>query len=88
MRSNVWAESTLIDLGGEVIVGSVGFEWFSSEHKLGYLGPGTSWWGSDLAMVPFGKGRYLVSQMRLVENLGKDPVADKLLYNIIRFVTE
>jgi hypothetical protein len=87
LYENVWAESTLLDLGGEAIVGSVGFEWFSTEHKLGYLGPGASWWGADLALVPFEKGRYLVSQMRLVENLGKDPVADKLLNNIIRFVT-
>jgi hypothetical protein len=88
LYEDVWAESTLIDLGGETIVGSIGFEWFSADHKRGYLGPGASWWGADLALVPFGKGRYLISQMRLVENLGKDPVADKLLYNMIRFVTE
>jgi hypothetical protein len=87
LYENVWADSTLINLGGETIVGSVGFEWFSAEHELGYLGPGESWWGADLAMVPFGRGRYLVSQLRLVKNLEKDPVADKLLYNIIRFVT-
>jgi hypothetical protein len=85
---NVWANATLIDLGGEAIVGSIGFVWFSREHKLGYLGPGPSWWGTDLALVPHGKGRCLVSQLRIVENLGKDPVADLLLYNIIRFVSD
>jgi hypothetical protein len=30
----------------------------------------------------------LVSQLRLVENLGKDPVADKILYNLIRYSSE
>jgi len=85
---NVWAKTTLIDLGGETLVGSIGFVWFSREHKRGYLGPGASWWGADLALVPYGRGSCLVSQLRIVENLGKDPVADKLLYNIIQFVSD
>jgi hypothetical protein len=51
-----------------------------------YSGPGESWWGEDLAIVPHGKGRSLVSQLRIVENLGKDPVADKILYNLVEFV--
>jgi hypothetical protein len=83
---NVWARQTLRNLEGEPIVGSVGFVWFSRGHKLHYSGPGDSWWGSDVAMIRLGKGRCLVSQLRIVENLGKDPVADKLLFNIIRFL--
>jgi hypothetical protein len=82
---NVWAPQTLRDLGGEAIVASIGFEWHSREHKLQYLGPGESWWGADLAIVPHGKGRSVVSQLRIIENLGKDPVADKILYNLIQF---
>jgi hypothetical protein len=69
------------------LVGSIGFVWFSRDHQRGYLGPGASWWGADLALVPYGKGRCLVSQLRIVENLGKDPVADKLRANIVKFVT-
>jgi len=83
---NVWATQTLRDLAGEPIVASIGFEWFSHDHKMHYSGPGESWWGADLAIVPKGKGRLVVSQLRIVENLGKDPVADKLLQNLIRFV--
>ena len=85
---NVWANTTLIDLGGETLVGSIGFVWFSRDHKRGYLGPGDSWWGADLALVPYGRGRCLVSQLRIVQHLGKDPVADILLNNIIRFVSD
>lgn len=88
---NVWPKTTLRDLRGkdetkiETLVGTVAFDWFSEDHKLNYSGPGASWWGSDMAIVPFGKGRYLISQLRLIENLGKDPVADKILLNMIKY---
>ena len=91
---NVWATTTLrnIEFSGEsnveTIVGSIGFDWFSREHKMHYAGPGDSWWGSDMAVIPYGKGRLLVSQLRLLENLGKDPVADKILANLIRFTAK
>jgi beta-galactosidase len=84
---NVWATQTLRELGGETIVASVGFEWFSHDHEMHYSGPGESWWGADLAIVPHGKGQSVVSQLRIVENLGKDPVADKILFNLIQFAT-
>ena len=54
-------------------------------RKRHYIGPGDTWWGADLAIVPLGKGRCIASQLRLLENLGKDPVADRLLLNMIRF---
>ena len=60
---------------------------FSQDHKLNYSGPGESWWGADLAIVPKGKGRIVVSQLRIVDNLGKDPVADKIFYNLIDFAS-
>lgn len=89
---NVWATNTLRNIepkskgSTETIVGVVAFDWFSQGLKMHYSGPGESWWGSDVAVVPFGKGRCLVSQLRLVENLGRDPVADKILFNMIQFV--
>ena len=82
---NVWAEGTLLDVDGETIVGVIGYDYcpdFGLE-KRHYYGPGDTWWGSDLAIVPIGEGRCIVSQLRLVENLGSDPVADKILYNLI-----
>jgi hypothetical protein len=85
---NVWATQTLRDLAGEPIVASIGFEWFSADHTLHYSGPGESWWGADLAVVPNGAGRVIVSQLRLVENLGKDPVADRILRNMISFAAD
>jgi hypothetical protein len=40
-----------------------------------------------MAIIPVKKGQYLLSQFQLLENLGKDPVAEKMLFNIIRFFT-
>jgi beta-galactosidase len=87
---NVWAQSTLLDVGGTTIAGSIGFDWFPGYDlsKRHYYGPGDAWWGSDVAVVPLGEGRCIVSQLRLVENLGKDPVADKILYNLIEFAAD
>jgi beta-galactosidase len=88
---NVWATTTLRDLTirdnpkVETIVGSIGFDWFSREHKMHYSGPGASWWGSDVVEIPMGKGHCIVSQLRLIENLDKDPVADKILANLIKY---
>lgn len=86
---NVWAEHTLLDVGVEPIAGTVGFD-FAPDFALDrrhYYGPGDTWWGSDLAVVPHGKGRCILSQLRLIDNLGKDPVADKILFNLIEYAT-
>jgi len=88
---NIWPTITLRDIDGngigkvETLVASVGFDWFSAGHKMHYSGPGESWWGSDMAVIPVGSGTCLVSQLRLVENLGKDPVAEVILFNMIDF---
>jgi len=87
LYQNVWARQTLKGLGGEAVVASIGFDWFSHDHKMHYSGPGESWWGTDVGVVPYGQGRCVVSQLRIIQNLGKDPVADKILYNLIEFAT-
>jgi len=84
---NVWARHTLLGVKGETIVGAIGFD-FSPDFELSkrhYYGPGDTWWGSDVAIVPLGSGRCILSQLRLVDNLGKDPVADKILFNMIEW---
>ncbi len=82
---NVWAINTLREMPGKAVVASIGFDWYNADHTLQYLGPGESWWGSDLSVAPLGEGTAIVSQLRLVPNVGKDPVADRLLFNLIRF---
>ncbi|NRB49429.1 MAG: beta galactosidase jelly roll domain-containing protein [Saprospiraceae bacterium] len=89
---NVWARKTLRDLRGEeeqaieTVVGSMGFDWFSKGHKMHYSGPGEAWWGSDVAILPMGTGKVVVSQLRLLPNLGTDPVADKIMANLLQYL--
>ena len=87
---NVWAPNTMANVGGETIAASIGYDWFPGYElfKRHYIGPGDTWWGADVAIVPHGTGRCLISQLRLLENLGKDPVADKILFNLIRFAAQ
>lgn len=82
---NVWAENTLVGVGGETIAAAIGYDWFPNYElsKRHYYGPGDTWWGADMASVPLAKGRCIVSQLRIIENLGKDPVADKILLNLV-----
>ncbi len=85
---NVWSPQTLMGVDGELIVGSVSHSWFQGEPDMqNYHGPSPAWCGMDMGVVAHGQGRYVLSTLRIVENLGEDPVADKLLQNLIRFVT-
>ena len=70
------------------IVASVSHGWFGGEKdKQNYLGPTPAWCGMDLGVVPHGKGRYVLSGLRVIENLGTDAVADKILFNLIEWAT-
>jgi hypothetical protein len=76
---NVWAKHTLLDVGVKPIAGSVGFD-FAPDFE--------PWWGGDLSVIPLGRGRCILSQLRIVDNLGSDPVADKILFNLIEWTAE
>jgi hypothetical protein len=36
----------------------------------------------------FGNGRFILNTLRVRENLGKHPVADRLLLNLIRYAAQ
>ena len=84
---NVWAELSLVGTGGEIVAGCIGFDWYPELDKTRrhYYGPGDTWYGSDVAVVPFEKGRCILSQLCLIDFLGEDPVADRILYNFIEY---
>ena len=82
---NVCPAETLLDVAGETVVGALSFEW-NTEPRT-YLGCREFWWGSSLVVVPLGKGKLVLSTLRLLENLGRDPVADVIFGNLVRFIT-
>jgi len=88
LYENVYPIKTIRALEGETLVASVAFTWFNVENNLHFSGPKESWWGADMAIVSHGKGRCLISELRILPNLGKDPVADKILFNMMRYFAQ
>ena len=85
---NVWTPQTLMGTDGELIVGSVSHGWYQGENdSKHHQGPSAAWYGMDIGIVPSGNGRYVLLALRIVENLGKDPVADKILFNLIEWTS-
>jgi hypothetical protein len=83
---NVWAMKTLTGLDTQPIVGSLTHDFYPMKrNKPNYLGPEPAWWGTDLGVVQHGEGRLILSALRLLDNLGQDPVADKILFNLINY---
>lgn len=71
------------------ISGTITFGWYAGlKHKQNYTGVSGARHGADMAQVSYGEGCYILCTHRIVENLGKDPVADRLLSNLLGWVTE
>ena len=74
---------------GEYICGVVTYDHFPDIDKMKrhYAGPGDVWWAADVLLAPLEEGKMLLSTLKILENLGNDPVADKLLLNMIDFAS-
>ena len=73
----VWPDVSLVAASeGETVAGAFG---------IGCIGEGGYFSGVDLGVHPFGKGQVIVNTLRIEEHLGRDPAADRLLLNLIRF---
>ena len=85
---NVHPRVSMAKQKGEYIAGLIGYDHFPDQDIMlrHYNGPGEVWWAADVLETNFGKGKMLLSTLYLLENLGKDPVADKILYNMIEYV--
>ena len=89
LYENVRAGFSIIDLEGENLVKLVANDNFPDMtlSKRHYIGSGDVWLGSDLIKSSFGKGTIWLNTMKLVPNLGKDPVADIILLNLLGYVS-
>jgi hypothetical protein len=87
---NIHPTESMVRQEGEYICGVVTYDHFKDIDKMKrhYAGPGDVWWAADVLLAPMGKGKMLLSTLKLTENLGKDPVADKVLFNMIQFAAK
>ena len=84
---NVWPQHSLLGVKGQTLSATIGVDRFPDYdlNRRHYYGPGDVWWASNMAIAPHGKGRCILSQFRIVDYLGADPVADKILFNLIEW---
>jgi len=85
---NVWSPHCLVGTGASLIAAAVSHNFHQHDtQNQHFMGPEEAWAGMEVGVVNHGEGRYVLSALRLIENLGKDPVADCILYNLLRWVT-
>ncbi len=87
---NVHPDVSISKIKGDYIAGLIGYDHFPNNEimRRHYNGPGEVWWAADVLETEFGKGKMLLSTLRIIEFLEKDPVAEKLLYNIINYTSK
>jgi hypothetical protein len=72
---------TFIEPSDEDICGTFDATPIATGH---YLMGETTWWGSDILVRRYGSGRVVFTHLRVLEHLGKDPVADRLFVNLLK----
>ncbi len=68
---------SLGEMGGKILAGAF---WNSQSMS----GPSVIEWYSDLEIVPLGRGRVVFCQYRIFDRYAFDPVAGRLVYNLLR----
>lgn len=84
---NVHPKVSMSKQKGKYIAGMIGYDHFPNMDIMvrHYNGPGDTWWAADVLEAPMEKGTMLLSTLDLLSHLGRDPVAEKILYNMIEF---
>lgn len=85
---NVCAENSIVrPEKGKYIAGVITYDQNKNMDIMQrhYNGIGDVTWAADVLLIEEGKGRMLYSTLKIIEYLGKDPVADILLHNMIQF---
>ena len=85
---NVVSRWSVVEPATEWIAGNITYGWYQGQkHKQNFLGVERAVHGADLTELSHGKGRYVITTYRIVENLRQDPVADRLLANLVRWLS-
>ncbi|NQU54554.1 MAG: beta galactosidase jelly roll domain-containing protein [Bacteroidetes bacterium] len=87
---NVHPKTSMSKQKGKYIAGLIGYDHFPKMDIMirHYNGPGETWWAADVLEAEIGNGKMLLSTLDILSHLGKDPVAEKILYNMINFASK
>lgn len=77
---NTVPRHTLTNLPGKAISGAV-----SWDVQQDYRAETRCWHGTNLGLLPHGRGTLVLSTLRILPHLGRDPVADILLRNLLAY---
>ncbi len=85
---NVHPKTSMSKQKGKYIAGEIGYDHFPRMDIMmrHYNGPGETWWAADVLEAEIGSGTMLLSTMDILKHLGTDPVAEKLLFNMIDYM--
>ncbi|HOZ45598.1 MAG TPA: glycoside hydrolase family 2 TIM barrel-domain containing protein [Candidatus Hydrogenedentes bacterium] len=78
---NVVPAKTFLESSDEDICGTFDATPIAQGH---YMMGQADWWGSDILVQRYGAGRIVFTHLRILEQLGEDPVADRLWTNMLR----
>ncbi len=79
------APKTSLDINaGEWSVGGIGYDYEKDLHHNNYRGVAKPHAFADLVSRKYGKGTYVLSTLKLIENLDKDAFADTIMKNILK----
>jgi hypothetical protein len=77
---NVIPARSFVETGEEDICGSLDTMPAASSN---YMAGESKWWGTDVLVRRYGAGRIVFTHLRILENLGRDPVAERLFVNLL-----
>ncbi|MCC2685042.1 MAG: beta-galactosidase [Paenibacillaceae bacterium] len=84
---NVYPQVSMLAPIGDWIVGFIGYHWYQgSKHRQNYTGIAPAFDAAELIAVPHGQGRYVLSTLRLPEQIGTDPLAKRILTNMLSWI--
>ncbi len=82
---NTVSRWSIVEPKSDWICGNITYDWYAGlKHKQNYIGVTAAFHGADLTRLAHGQGAYILCTHRIVENLGKDPVADRLFSNLLQ----
>lgn len=87
---NVHPVEAMCKQEGTYIAGMIGYDHFPNNDIMvrHYNGPGEVWWAADVLEANIGEGQMLMSTLRIIDFLEKDPVAEKLLFNMMNYTID